>query len=292
MSDMRALGAVPSSPQLQASRSAPSLAFAPLGAAPSSSFAPIGAPGYGHGKGHGKGHQSMPQHPAPHPSNFAASAGQAKSGSGFSTPKSLHLPTFTPLFSHASMHGGATPTAPEMASQQFPVVLHIYHLSDKKRIRFANHLLRVFGSGAYHAAVEVHGIEWSFGSKQAGTGVFACEPTACSAHTYKKPYLMGYTKFTEQQTEALIEEMAVEWQGRTYDLLTHNCTHFSRELCRRLGVGPMPSWVTSLAAAGAKLDEVRDTGHKAKEKKAQQRDISRGSSSSSSGDDYRVGDYS
>lgn len=205
----------------------------------------------------------MPHHPAPHPSTFAAQ--QAQSGSGLCPPQGLHLHGFMPHFSHPG-RPGPPPTVPDVASEQYPVVLHIYHLSDKKRIKFANHLLRIFGSGAYHAAVEVHGIEWSFGSKQIGTGVFACEPTACSAHTYKKPYLMGYTKLNEQETEAAIEKLAVEWQGRSYDLLTHNCTHFSGELCRTLGVGPMPSWVTSLAAAGARLDEVRDVGHDAKVK--------------------------
>merc|ERR1719215_1953525 len=87
-----------------------------------------------------------------------------------------------------------------------PVVLHIYHLSGKRRIKFANRILRMFGTGAYHAAVEVHGIEWSFGAKRIGTGVFAVPPTGCSAHTYKKPYLMGYTALTADQVQELVDQ--------------------------------------------------------------------------------------
>merc|ERR1740121_67762 len=38
-----------------------------------------------------------------------------------------------------------------------------------------------------------------------------------------------------------------------YDLLHRNCCHFCEELCLRLGFGPLPPWVTKLAAAGASL---------------------------------------
>ena len=39
----------------------------------------------------------------------------------------------------------------------------------------------------YHCAVEVYGYEWSFGWNDEGdTGVFACLPQSCEAHTYKE----------------------------------------------------------------------------------------------------------
>mmetsp|Transcript_117743 Transcript_117743/g.305567 ORF Transcript_117743/g.305567 Transcript_117743/m.305567 type:complete len:311 (-) Transcript_117743:62-994(-) len=156
------------------------------------------------------------------------------------------------------------PLAPQQPVASHPVVLHIYHLSGKRRIKFANRILRMFGTGAYHAAVEVHGVEWSFGAKRLGTGVFACPPGECSAHNYKKPYLMGYTAYSADQVQALVDQMGVSWQGSSYELLTRNCTHFCDEFCQRLGVGKVPPWVTSLAAAGAKLDELRESGHEAK----------------------------
>merc|ERR1719471_570998 len=45
----------------------------------------------------------------------------------------------------------------------------------------------------------------------------------------------------------------MEWMSEDYDILRRNCCHFSAELCKELGVGPLPSWLTSLAGAGAVL---------------------------------------
>merc|ERR1719277_1453916 len=111
------------------------------------------------------------------------------------------------------------PPSQQQPVASHPVVLHIYHLSGKKRIKFANRILRMFGTGAYHAAVEVHGVEWSFGAKRVGTGVFATPPAACSAHTYKKPYLMGYTALTAEQVQQLVDQMGLQWTGAGYELL-------------------------------------------------------------------------
>lgn len=120
--------------------------------------------------------------------------------------------------------------------------------------------MRVFGTGAYHAAVEVGGLEWSYGSKHRGTGVFACPPASCEAHHYRKSYPMGTTSKTPEEVKAIINAMAVEWQGRDYDLLRHNCTHFSNAFTQELGVGSLPAWVMSLAATGAQLDDLKDKG--------------------------------
>jgi len=192
--------------------------------------------------------------PAPPPAFPGAPAPHARPGAapGYSSA------TYRPQARHAGSVPAAQPRAPE------PVVLHIYHLSGKKRIKFANRVLRMFGTGAYHAAVEVYGVEWSFGFKQVGTGVFSCPPTGCSQHTYKKPYLMGYTSLTADQVQATIDRMAMDWTGASYDLLKRNCTHFSNEFCQRLGAAPLPKWVMSLAAAGAKLEDVREVGVEAK----------------------------
>eukprot|EP00928_Gymnodinium_smaydae_P045486 TRINITY_DN30317_c0_g1_i1.p1 TRINITY_DN30317_c0_g1~~TRINITY_DN30317_c0_g1_i1.p1 ORF type:complete len:908 (-),score=192.40 TRINITY_DN30317_c0_g1_i1:106-2472(-) len=64
---------------------------------------------------------------------------------------------------------------------------------------------------------------------------------------------MGLAFITEAQAAALIDALAVEWPAHTYDLLRHNCCHFSDELCQRLGVGHVPAWVVNLAGVGAML---------------------------------------
>ena len=47
----------------------------------------------------------------------------------------------------------------------------------------------------------------------------------------------------------VLAALAAEWPGADYHLLAHNCNHFCDELARRLGVGPIPSWVNRFATA-------------------------------------------
>mmetsp|Transcript_48831 Transcript_48831/g.156995 ORF Transcript_48831/g.156995 Transcript_48831/m.156995 type:complete len:309 (-) Transcript_48831:56-982(-) len=262
-------------------------------------FAPLPVPVTA-GKGLGKGGLYLPQpqgrhvpHPAPHPSQMAIQA-QAEAPQFLSRAAEVVVPPMhnnqaqALFFNLWSGPQAMPPTQPQL-TKGAPVVLHVYHLSGhfacghfdprtstilrpgagKRRIKFTNQILRLFGTGVYHAAVEVHGLEWSFGAKRFGTGVFSCVPTGCGAHTYKKPYLVGYTSLSVDQVQGLVDKMADEWQGRDYELLRRNCTHFSRDFCERLGVGAVPSWVTSLAAAGARLEDVRDVGTHAKVQKGQ-----------------------
>ena len=49
--------------------------------------------------------------------------------------------------------------------------------------------------------------------------------------------------------------MKGDWLGLDYDLLRKNCCLFSKALVEKLGVGPVPGWVTNLAAAGATLHD-------------------------------------
>lgn len=42
---------------------------------------------------------------------------------------------------------------------------------------------------------------------------------------------LGYTEVDDETLHALIHEMAPRFTADTYNLLTHNCNHFSNELC-------------------------------------------------------------
>lgn len=114
-------------------------------------------------------------------------------------------------------------------------------------------------SGALHGAVEVYGKEWSFGEKESGTGVYACEPMKCEEHQYRESIDMGETELTEEQVGALIQVLEVEWPGDSYDLLRRNCCTFSDEMCVALGVGHIPEWVNSLAGAGARIADAAES---------------------------------
>lgn len=53
--------------------------------------------------------------------------------------------------------------------------------------------------GAFHAGIEVDGLEWSFGYSDKGTGVFAVEPQmvcACRAAKHTDARMRAYTPRT------------------------------------------------------------------------------------------------
>lgn len=143
-----------------------------------------------------------------------------------------------------------------------PITLHIYDVTTETTVRAVNGVFRAVGTGAFHAAVEVLGVEYSFGYIEEGTGVFACEPKLCDMHNYRESLPMGESPLSPSEVADLIAKLSAEWPGEEYDLLKRNCCHFSDTFCQELGVGPIPGWVTNLAGAGATL---KDTASATKE---------------------------
>jgi len=142
----------------------------------------------------------------------------------------------------------------DLGAMPAPVTLHIYDISEGVSTK-VNQLLKPIGTGAFHAAVEVSGNEWSYGYIDEGSGVFSNPPKACSVHTYRESVDMGKTNLSEAEVAKVIEEMRGEWAGVDYDLLRCNCCTFSDALCVKLGVGNVPKWVTNLAGAGATVQD-------------------------------------
>merc|ERR1740121_1294354 len=69
---------------------------------------------------------------------------------------------------------------------------------------------------------------------------------------------MGETDLMPHEVDRLLRDMSARWKGDTYDMLCRNCCHFCNELCVELGVGHLPDWLNSLAAAGAALGGVQE----------------------------------
>uniref|UniRef100_A0A7S4PVR7 PPPDE domain-containing protein n=1 Tax=Alexandrium monilatum TaxID=311494 RepID=A0A7S4PVR7_9DINO len=121
------------------------------------------------------------------------------------------------------------------------VTLRVYDVGKVPALIQANHLLRAVGTGAFHAAVEVFGTEYSYGYTDEGSGVFGCWPAeAEQVYEFREAIDMGHTSLTEDALMELLGDMSDEWPGDAYDLLRRNCTHFSDALCRRLGLGGIP----------------------------------------------------
>ncbi len=50
--------------------------------------------------------------------------------------------------------------------------------------------------------------------------------------------------------ERLMEDLGIKFKGRSYNLLTRNCNHFTEELVQILCDKPMPRWINRLAGLG------------------------------------------
>jgi len=133
-----------------------------------------------------------------------------------------------------------------------PVTLHVYDVSNDERVANVNYYTKALGAGGiFHAAVEVYGREYSFGSSSANvTGVFASRPKRCPMHHYRESVFLGDCILSENQVHAILDDLKPKWMARSYNLFRKNCCFFSMELAIELGVGQIPKWVYSLAQTG------------------------------------------
>mmetsp|Transcript_77345 Transcript_77345/g.230406 ORF Transcript_77345/g.230406 Transcript_77345/m.230406 type:complete len:216 (-) Transcript_77345:56-703(-) len=131
-----------------------------------------------------------------------------------------------------------------------PVWLHAYDLGTSCTGRFLNGVLRPLGTGAFHCGVEVYDVEWSY----CEGGVFMCKPRRCPGHTFNSTVLMGTTLQPRHVVAWIIDACRTVWMADGYNVLNHNCCHFCEDLCHRLGVGTVPSWVMNLASVGNMLE--------------------------------------
>lgn len=111
--------------------------------------------------------------------------------------------------------------------------------------------------GAFHAAVEVYGHEWSFYRTPIDTFCGVCKslrPRHHPVHVYRQSVNLGQTVFQSWEVHFLVSnKLAPQWIGGKYDLLHRNCIHFCEEFLLSLGVQAVPSWVKCLHESGASL---------------------------------------
>ncbi|KQK17982.1 deSI-like protein At4g17486 [Brachypodium distachyon] len=141
--------------------------------------------------------------------------------------------------------GGAVSVSAEAAGE-YPVVLNVYDLTP------LNNYVHWCGLGIFHSAVEVHGLEYSFGAHDHPTsGVFEVEPKSCPGFLYRSTIFIGRTTLHPLEFREFIQRMASEYHGDTYHLISKNCNHFTDDLSTRLTGKPIPGWVNRLAKLGA-----------------------------------------
>ena len=138
-----------------------------------------------------------------------------------------------------------------------PVTLRVYDVS----FRGAGALNSLLNgsSGAFHTAIEVHGLEWSFGATTDDdddtSGIFACDPASAQPHRYREAIPLGRTKKSPVDVFNILLRLAPFWLGKSYDVLRKNCNSFCILFSGELGADAPPPWTHRLGDGAAALDD-------------------------------------
>lgn len=149
----------------------------------------------------------------------------------------------------------------DLKLQETPVFVHLYDLGTTCAGQALNTILRPLGTPALHCGVEIFDSEWSYcfltkdGRAYEGSGIFTSTPRECEGHHYKQSLALGTVALTRDLFRAIIKELEMEWLAIDYDIFSHNCCHFSNELCTRLGAGELPEWIMRLSHVGHALSD-------------------------------------
>nr|XP_043637459.1 deSI-like protein At4g17486 [Erigeron canadensis] len=126
-----------------------------------------------------------------------------------------------------------------------PVYLNVYDITSMNGCTYW------LGLGAYHSGVQVHGVEFAFGSHDhATTGIFEGKPKQFEGFVFRKQIMIGWTDMNLREVRRFMEQFAENYKGISYNMITRNCNHFCNEACLRLTGNPIPSWVNRLARIG------------------------------------------
>ena len=97
----------------------------------------------------------------------------------------------------------------------------------------------------------VHGKEYGFGAHDfPASGVFEVEPRSCPGFIYRNSIVLGRINKSPSEFRSFIENIASEYHGDTYHLISKNCNHFTDDICWRLTGKRVPGWVNRLARLG------------------------------------------
>lgn len=147
-----------------------------------------------------------------------------------------------------------------------PVYLHVYDVSQDQSIQSVNFILAhkdspVKFGGIFHAGVEVHGREWSYGCTTCMSlaGVSSGTPRGHPHHAYRQTIQLNCTNASAEKVAEIIATLSKEYPGPDYHLLRRNCCHFAEDFCRRLGAGSLPPWIHRLARLAAGLEAIMQT---------------------------------
>ena len=190
------------------------------------------------------------------PNATTTSASPYNSSEDQQSTSPVHLPSLQMRLSKLShpSWGVVRETLPTIGNK---VWLHVYDVTKRSNVQNVNALLKPMGMGGlYHAAIEIHGREYSFGGSQdsQGTGIYAYLPKQCPWHNYRESVYLGECELSKKQVRAVLKSMEPRWMATSYNLFRKNCCGFSEEFAKELGVNTLPRWLHVLAEKTVHLE--------------------------------------
>lgn len=142
-----------------------------------------------------------------------------------------------------------------------PVLLHIYDVTKFESIQMLNWIFAHENSplkfgGAFHAGVEVGGLEWGFEYQPHLTkpGVSCTLPRRHWQHHFRETVVLEPTYLSSDKIADIITTMIEEYPGDDYHFLHRNCCNFADDFVTRLGNNGIPPWVHRFAQIGSQVD--------------------------------------
>lgn len=123
-----------------------------------------------------------------------------------------------------------------------PVNLHLYDLTQGMASALSPMLLGKHIAGIWHSGLVVHGREYFFG--------YGISSTASGCSPFGQPDMvicLGQTEVPQDMVDSLIDDLRPRFSPQDYNLIHHNCNHFTSELSQLLTGDDIPDFVRSQA---------------------------------------------
>lgn len=141
-------------------------------------------------------------------------------------------------------------------NQPIDIVLNVYFLGQPEQPGYQQaQMLANCGLGLYHSAIEIQGVEYSYGGNIAnsGSGVFTSAPMTVPNATYVQSYNMGTFTDSKHIYETL-NTVREQFKANEYSLIRQNCNHFAEAFLIACCNKRLPSFVNRLARLGTWVD--------------------------------------
>ncbi|KAF2173211.1 hypothetical protein M409DRAFT_62784 [Zasmidium cellare ATCC 36951] len=163
------------------------------------------------------------------------------------------MPTASSSKPNRTRKSSSITSRPSAQLHKTEITINVYDLLPPGRL---SSILWTIGGSLLHSGVVINGREYAYGghNKRGVTGVYWTKPRLePPGGTFRVDILQGFTFRTEREINEIIKEVSDQFLGPSYNLLTHNCNHFTSALCEKLTSKPAPAWLNRAASIGLAL---------------------------------------